>query len=322
MNTKPTSFQLEKIVPGTFLMQGLLGGVLGGFVAGVAAAMAWKENSFVMTLDLTSLAVFTGAIIGMIKAMLMWGLVRLTGIQYKAITRVTLTCVITCLSIAIGSRQANFDEAFVRGCLIWALAVGIPVALLVGSRVKPWELFTFGSIAAGEVDHRSGSRSILRTLATLPLRFLSIGATALLLVYITREVASVQTTDDVLIIILFLSVVCFYPLFSAYLTFRSPRKIVLVVIGVIMNFPMTLIWIIALREYLSPDSSNKLLIYVMTSGSFLAAWLMFLTARLSVKLSPAPSLSITSNKSIAAAPNLDHECLGSRFVEWQQRVYS
>lgn len=319
MNNKPGSFQLEQTVPGTFLMQGVFGGALGGFVAAYIAAIAWKENNFLMTLDLTSLAVFTGGIVGMIKATLMRGLVFLTGIQYRAITRVAATSILTCLCIAVAGRQLNFDEKFLRGWLIWAFAVGIPVALLVGSRVKPWEIFTFGSIAAGEVDHRAGSRSILATLGTLPLRFLSITASVLLLLYLPPEFARAANIGEVLLVILFLGVVGFYPIFSAYLTFRSPRKIVLVVIGVVLNFPIALVWFFTFREYLQTPI-EKVFIYVAISGSFLLAWVIFVIARLGAKLSPAPSLSISNNKSIAAAPNLDHQCLGSRFAEWQQRV--
>jgi hypothetical protein len=319
MNNKPGAFQLEKTVPGTFLMQGLLGGALGGFVAAYVAAIAWKEDSFVMTLDLTSLAVFTGGIVGMIKATLMRGLVLLTGIQYRAITRVAATSILTCLCIAVADRQLDFDEKFVRGWLIWAFAVGIPVALLVGSRIKPWEIFTFGSIAAGEVDHRSGSRSVFATLGTLPLRFLSITASVLLLLYLTSEFARVRSINEVLLVLLFLSVVGFYPIVSSYLTFRSPRKIILVVIGVVINFPIALVWLFAFLEYLQ-DPIAKVFIYLAISSSFLLAWVLFLIARLGAKLSPSPSLSISSNKSIAAAPNLDHQCLGSRFAEWQQGV--
>ena len=320
MYRKHVAFQLEKTVPGTFLMQGLLGGVMGGFVAAIIAAMAWKEDSFVMTLDLASLALFTGGIVGMIKATLMRGLVLLTGIQYRASTRVTATIILAFLSFVVAGRQANFEDTFLRGCLIWALAVGIPVALLVGSRVKPWELFTFGSMAAGEVDQRSGSRSVLATLGTLPLRFLSITASALLALYGASKFTAVHNLDEVLLVTLFLSTVGFYPLFSAYISFRSPRKIVLFVLGVVINFPITLLGLLAFREYLKGRPSTEPFMFTVLFGSFILAWVIFLIARLSAKLSPAPSLSISSNKSIAAAPNMGHECLGSRFAEWQQRV--
>ncbi|HEY0765314.1 MAG TPA: hypothetical protein VGD61_23255 [Pyrinomonadaceae bacterium] len=319
MYRKQVAFQLERTVPGTFLMQGLLGGVLGGFVAAYIAALAWKEENFVMTLDLVSLAVFTGGIVGIIKATIMRGVVYLIGIQYRALTRVAATIILTCLSVAVAGRQANFDPEFIRGWLIWALVVGIPVALLVGSQVKPWKLFTFGSMATGEVDQRSGSKSVLATLGALPLRFLSITAWVLLLLYLAPEFSRSRNVGEVLLVILFLSVAGFYFWFSAYLTFRSPRKIVLFVVGALINFPILLICLIALREFLH-EFNEKVFIYVAISSSFLLAWIIFLVARLGAKLSPGPSLSITSNKSIVAAPNLDHQCLGSRFSEWQQHA--
>jgi|GEM_PF-2305386 len=320
MYRKQGAFQLEKTVPGTFLMQGLLGGVLGGFIAALAATIAWGEDKFLMTLDLTSLAVFTGGSIGMIKATLMWGVVRLTGIQYRAVTRVAATTILAFVSIAVIGRQVDFDGGFLRGCLIWTLSVGISVALLVGSRVKPWKLFTFGSIAAGDVDQRSRLRKIVATLGTLPLRFGSIVAIALLLLY-AAEFTRETTIDNVLAISFYLSVALFYPLFSAYVSFRSPRKIVLFGLGVVINIPMILLTVLGFRAYLErPQYGEQAFLFAMIFSSFLGAWVIFLIARLGAKLSPASSLSITSNKSIAAAPNLDHQCLGSRFSEWQHHA--
>ncbi|HET6977525.1 MAG TPA: hypothetical protein VFI24_14440 [Pyrinomonadaceae bacterium] len=320
MYRKQVAFQLEKTVPGTFLMQGLLGGALGGFVASVVAALAWKENTFVMALDVAALAIFTGGIIGIIKAALMRGVAWVSGIQYRAITRVAITTILTGVGIAVAGLQVKFDDGFLQGCLIWSLSVGIPVALLVGSRVKPWELFTFGSVAAGEVDHRSGSRSILATLGTLPLRFMSIAASALLALYGAHKFTAPYITNRLLAAILFVIVVGFYPLYSAYVTFRSPRKIVLAVIGVIINIPITFYWLFLFRWYLELGSDQDLGQVLAISGSFILAWMIFLTARLAAKLTSAPSLSISSNKSIAVAPNLDHQCLGSRFAEWQQHA--
>ncbi len=318
MNSKPGSFQLEKTVPGAFLMQGLMGGVLGGFVAAIIAGIAWDKNNFVMTLDLTALAVFTGGIIGLVKATLMWGIVRLTGINYPAISRVTTTSILATLFTVVIGRQFNFEENFLRGCMVWSLSVGLPIALLVGSGVKPWKLFTFGSIADGDVYRRSG-RNILATWGTLPLRFMSMAAIALLLLYITSQYRWVGL-DDFLVMILFMSIVVFYPAFSAYVSFRSPRKIVLLILGLVINFPVTLIWIIAFREYLKERPDRYSFMFAGISSLFIVAWVIFLVARLSVKVNRVPSLSISNNKSIADAPNLDHQCLGSRFVEWQQRA--
>ena len=316
MNSKPASFQLEKNFPGTFIVQGVLGGVVGGFVAALIAGIAWGDNNFFATVQLVYLTFFYGAIIGMIKATFMFGVVRLTGIQYRAITRVAATSILACLVIAVMGWQLNFDKKFLWGSLISALTVGIPVALLVGSRVKPWELFTFGSMAGVEVDHPSWSRSILVTLSTLPLRFMSIAAIAALLLYFAPQVGKAHNFDDVLVMTLVLSIGVFYPLFSAYMTFRSPRKKVLVVLGILLNFPITLIGLIACREYLERASKEPLIV-TMICGSFILAWVSFLIARLSVKSSATQRISSMPVEQLC---NLGHECLGSRFAEWQQRV--
>lgn len=311
MNSKPGSFQLENSVPGTFLMQGGLGGVLGGYVAALIAAIAWRGD-FAMNLNLMPVAISMGAIIGVIKATVMWVVVRWTGIQYRALTRVTVTAILAFLSIAILGRQIGFDE-FLRGTLICSLSVGIPVALLVGSRVKPWKLFTFGSVASGAVDQRSVLRNDLATLGTLPLRFMSILAIALLLLYLSTAFTKAYNFDEVLALALLL-IVGLYPLFSAYVTFRTPPKIVLILLGVVLNFPLILISVISVRKFFRHRWSEEPLVIVVICGLFVVAWVIFVIARLSVRTSSA-SLNINNQK-----PSVDHECLGSRFAEWQQRV--
>jgi hypothetical protein len=320
MYLKQVPFQLEKTVPGTFLMQGLLGGVLGGFVAALIAVAAWKTNDYRAALQIASLGVVTGAIVGVIKSILLWGAYQLTGIRMIAATRIAATSVVTSLLIVLIGRQYEFDETFLPGCLIWSLTVGIPVALLVGSGIRPWEIFTFGSVAAADVDQRSGSRSIPATLGTLPLRFLSITASAVLALYFASLYTKPRNFNDVVRVTLFLIAAGFYPLFSAYVTFRSPRKIILFVLGVLINLPAMWVFPFAIILCLQPDVNESVFIIAAVSGAFLAAWVLFLIARLGAKLRPTPSLSISSNKSIADAPNLGHHCLGSRFVEWQQRV--
>jgi len=319
MYLKQVPFQVEKTVPGTFLMQGLLGGMLGGFFAALIAIIAWNEDNFWGALNLGIAGVCTGAIVGVIKSILIWGVYRLTDTRLTAVARVSGTTIVTALFIALLGRQFNFDESFLPGCLVWALSVGIPVALLVGSSVKPWELFTFGSIAAeDDLDERSGSRSILRTLCTFPLRFLSIGTLAISLLYVALEARNVHFPGEIPGAFLCFFIVGVYPLFSAYVTFRSPRKTVLIACGVIFNIPVALVGLFSYGAYDKAHWLGELpLIISAYCGCYLIAWLIFLVARLSLKVN-APSLNI--NKSIAAAPNLGHHCLGSRFVEWEQRV--
>jgi len=318
MNSKPGSFQLENSVPGTFLMQGALGGMLGGYVAALIAAIAWRGD-FAMNLNLTPVAISMGAIIGVIKATVMWVVVRWTGIQYRALTRVIVTVILAFLSIAVIGRQIGVDEKFLRGTLIWSLSVGIPVALLVGSRVKPWKLFTFGSVASGAIDQRSVLRNDLAILGTLPLRFMSIIAIALLLLYLSTAFTKAYNFDEVLALALLLNVVGLYFLLSAYVTFRTPRKIVLFLLGVILNFPLILISVISVRKFFRHRWSEEPMVIVVICGLFVVAWVIFVIARLSVRTSSG-SLNINNQKPVERVSNLDHECLGSRFAEWQQRV--
>ena len=319
MYLKQVPFQLEKTVPATFLMQGLLGGLLGGFLAALIAVIAWDENSFWGTLQLALIGMYTGAIIGVIKSALIWGAYRITGIRMIAVTRVTATSIVTALFIAVIGRQFNFDEAFLPGCLVWALSVGVPVALLVGSAVKPWELFTFGSIAAGDgFDRRLGSRSIVRTLSTFPLRFLSIGTLALWLLYLASQARNIHLSSDIVDGSVFFFIVGAYSFFSAFVTFRSPRKTVLIACGVVFNVPIALVGLFYYGLYDKAYWLGELpLIISAYCGLFLIAWLIFLIARLSVRIEPGSSPELSNKKSIADAPSLDHQCLGSRFVAWQ-----
>lgn len=319
MYLKHVPFQLEKTVPGTFLMQGLLGGVLGGFFTALVGGIAWRANDFWPELNLACIAVYTGAIVGVIKSMLMGGAYYLTNIRLTAARRVSATSIGTALLLAIIGRQFEFDEGFLVGCLVWALSVGIPVALLVGSSVKPWELFTFGSIAAGDAfDRRSGSRSILRTLCIFPLRFLSIGTLAMWLLYLVTQASNVHLPGEILGGFLVFVIVGAYPFFSAYVTFRSPRKTVLIACGVILNIPIALIGLFYYGLYDKAYWLGEAPLIISTyCGLFLVAWLIFLVARLSVRINPAPFPELSNNKSIADAPSLDHECLGSRFAAWQ-----
>lgn len=319
MYRKQVAFQLERTVPGTFLMQGLLGGALGGFVATIVAEFAWDPTDFWQELGFAIIAIFISGITGVIKAAFMWGVYRLADIQLRATARVAVTWSVSALFVGLLG-FIGFEGKFLSGCSVWLAVVGTPVALLVGSRVKPWEIFTFGSIAAGEVDQRSGSKSVLATLGTLPLRFLSITASAGLALYFASLYTKVYDFNGVLRVTLFLSVAGFYPLFSAYVTFRSPRKIILFVLALVMNFPITLVFVSLVRLCLGTFADESVFVTTAISGSFILAWGIFLIARLGAKLRPAPSLSITSNKSIAAAPNLDHQCLGSRFSAWQHHA--
>lgn len=301
------------------LIQGFAGGVLGGFTYLIVSFREGTGTDLSLAIEIAPWFLLAGSILGSIKATVMWGFFRLIGRPLSAFARVAISSIVSTLIVAFPGLYFDFSEDQLTGLLVLALSLGTPVALMVGSSVKPWQLFTFGSIAAGEVDHRTGSRSIFGTIGSLPLRFLGIGMTAYLLLRLVCEMQPVNTVPKVVKTILLFAVWGVYPAFSAYVTFRSPRKIVLVAIAVIINSPVALMGLffysINSKAYWLGDTP---LIISMICGSFVVAWLIFLVARLSVRISPDVSLSIITNKSIAAAPNLDHECLGSRFAAWER----
>jgi hypothetical protein len=101
-------------------------------------------------------------------------------------------------------------------------------------------------------------------------------------------IADMQPVDSINKIVgLFLgsAIVGAYPAFSAFVTFRSPRKVVLTALGVIFNTPIALIGLFSYANY---DKANWLgelpLIISEWCGSFVIAWMIFLIARLTVKI--------------------------------------
>jgi hypothetical protein len=142
------SFQLEEILPGAFLLQGLAGGALSGFAFVVIPGLWSVGGNFISTLFVTLFFMCITGIIGLIEAVIIWGVYRFFGFDMRATTRLAVASVVTPLSVAFYGRQFEYLESDLNRLLIWALSIGLPVALLVGSHVKPWALFTFGSIAA------------------------------------------------------------------------------------------------------------------------------------------------------------------------------
>ena len=306
MRTK--SFELEETVPGIFLLQGWLGGILAAFVYVVAFCLferdLWLSDALMVTLYLS---VLTG-ILGVMKSVIMWVPYRLTKFQPHAVIRVAIASIGTgCLALALGFLIGPMSR---NDRVVWVLTLlvaGLPTAILVGSKIKPWELFTFGSIAGKSV------RSVWGTLGTLPLRFLS-------LVAVGAWILSVACTRGIdkryfdLAAVLSFSLVYF--IFSAYITFRSPPKAILIVFGLVVNLPLAFSVVLTCLNftYLSLDTDTLVLIGGIRS-IFLAAWLLFFVARLSVSTRSIPIDDLRETL-LKAYRERNHECLGSRFMAW------
>src|ERR1051326_7977318 len=111
MNPQRGSFQLEKTVPGAFLLQGLTGGALGAFIyltllcLRIGADESNSERVGMLLLFIVVCMCLVGGTLGVIKATIMWGVYRVTGFQMTVLARVAMTLLIGILFIAIVSDQ-------------------------------------------------------------------------------------------------------------------------------------------------------------------------------------------------------------------------
>ena len=282
--TKDTSFALETTLPGTFALQGILGGILGGFVY-TWAMTVWIDHPQLNDMLLgMPLVMFQAAILGAIMATIIWLVHLVLDFRMGAGMRVALM-INTLGAVAIVlSRLFELKDRYFPGYVLISLLSALPTALLVGSRVRPWELFTFGSIAVPQNDvlTREGSKSVPATLATLPIRFLSLFVLA---VWILKF--SCGRKYDVISAASMFVIAAVYPALCAYISFRSPRKWTLLLVAIAINAPQGLISTAAFADYSNPYSLGPLqlkdvsIVYI----AFVTAWAIFLIARLSVRTS-------------------------------------
>ena len=280
----------KKIRFGLSIIQGFAGGMLGGFAYFVLSYSQGGGKNLNYAISFLPVFLVTFAILGCIKAGIMWSVYRAIGRTPAALARVSISTFLSPIVLAFTALYFAFEEDQIAALLLPTLSLAIPVALMVGSKVKPWELFTFGSIAVGEVDHRVGSRSILATIGSLPLRFLGIGVTTFILLNTICEMQPIKNLQTVVWTNFLLIILSAYPSFSTYITFRSPRKVTLCAITVVLNTPVALIGLVSYRIYREAYwVGYERLIFSQICGLFVAAWLIFLVARLSVNISePIP----------------------------------
>jgi len=313
MRTKHFSFQLEETIPGTFLAQGWLGGILTGYVYLVAYCFS-NPTETAEVLIISAWFAVLGTIVGVFKSIIMWMPYRVFRFQVRAITRVAITSSLTVLvAFGLARIDAHFEERdLIRWLLVWLIA-GLPTAVLIGSSVKPWNLFTFGTLAG---ERR---RSVLGTLGTLPLRLLSLLTLAAPCLYFAGNLPTRMPSYE---FILTLSVFVAYLLFSAYVTFRSPQKVILAIAGLIANVPIIGIGYFAFIIYLEWYGTYQMSLYITAiCGLLVTVWTVFLAARLTMPNSiEAISPKLRGKIVVTQIEQRDHDCLGSRFVEWQQRV--
>ena len=316
MRSENRAFQLEATYPGIFLLQGWLGGILGGYMTMLSICLLNDSMDPLAAVLWMPLLVIPGSILAVVKATILWAGYRLTGIQLGAAGRVVASAIVVGLLALFTAFQFEIvDQNYLRAWVGTLVVASLPTALLVGSLVKPWELCTFGSMAVAATDERVGSKSVLTTLGTLPLRFLSLGGLAvwILTVACQRDIETIR-----LEVVAALSVSLIYLLFSTYVTFRSPRKTILLVAGLVVNLPVAGLAVLAYLNDPSDDFLPEMLVAVgVICTTFLVGWVLFLAARMSVPTHRIFRADLNAAL-LRAFDQHDHECLGSRFLEWRE----
>jgi len=284
MNKADSSFALESLIPGTFVLQGILGGMLGGFVWVWALIYCTHEPQYMEMISIIPQTTFVGAIFGAILATVIWITHSGSDLRTGAGMRVVLMInIIGVIALLLGRFSELVTDRHFPTWVTISLVSALPTTLLVGSRVKPWALFTFGSITGfrNKVQTKMGSKNVCATFATLPLRFLSLTVLAVWIMKFSCE--RKLDMDPTSAAVLFLTPMV-YPALSAYVTFRSPRKLTLLMLAVGINLPHGLISTAAFA-----NSSNTSWIDQLPQNvnficlAFTVTWALFLIARLSVQ---------------------------------------
>ena len=133
------SFQLEEQFPGTFFLQGLAGGAFGGLLYVLLLTWANANSNSYLAIFLVPFCMGIGGVIGMIEAIVFWGVYRLSGIEMGARTRATAASIAATLFVMVIGVEFDFSESSLSAWLLLAASIGIPAALFVGSPIKPWD---------------------------------------------------------------------------------------------------------------------------------------------------------------------------------------
>jgi len=213
----------------------------------------------------------------------------------RAATRVSVVSVVATLIVVLAGFQFEDVDSALSTLLMTALSFAVPPALMVGSRIRPAELFTFGTIAVRGVgfDELFESKSVWAIAGTLPLRFLCFVITGLWLLILAQQPKGEAPFIPFIIVgglpLLYMGI-------SAFLTFRSPGKLLLLLLGIGGNIPVIMGSLLSFSLYSSFHAMNDMLILTIICWSFLFSWTIFLFARLTVDTSHLMPLSILPDK--------------------------
>lgn len=281
---------------------------LQGFVGGILAAMALLLFYNIRGLNWASfIVVFWAAIpliaagmLGAIKAIPFWAVNCFRRSPLPVVARIILAGIISTslwLFLLIREGHASIETLIISSGAVFLLT--LPTSLLIGSRVRVGKFFTF----------RIGG---------LPLRLLSTGALSFCLLAVTiRRLLGVDVQQD----IMFRYIPLVYLSLCLYLTFKPPRKTVLLIMALSLNLPVALALHLGNKfesDYGWHSGENTALFVFCTL--LLAAWAIFIAAQPSVSEKVLRAEILPARAALPPGRDPDHQCLGSRFADWHERV--
>ena len=129
-------FELEDTFPGVSLLQGVVGGMLSALIYIVIVSLYFQTILLALYM---LIAIGIGGMYGFFVTVPLWAIYRLTGIRMTAPVRIPISTISLTLLLAVF--RYPFIEVdlykFANAALVCVLP-SLPVALLVGSRVRPW----------------------------------------------------------------------------------------------------------------------------------------------------------------------------------------
>jgi hypothetical protein len=241
-----------------------------------------------------------GGVLGAIKAIPFWAVNCFRRSPLPVLARIILGGVASTslwTFLLIGDGGAANKTRVISAVVVFLLS--LPTSLLIGSQVRVGRFFTL----------RIGG---------LPLRLLSTGALLFcVLACACWQLLGVDVQQD----IMFRYFPLVYLSLSLFLTFKPPRKTVLLLITLSLNFPVVLA--VYLGNKFQSDygwySGESTALFIFCT-LLLAAWAIFIATQPGVS-SKNDLQAVIPPARIALPRERDtDQCLGSRFAEWQRRV--
>jgi hypothetical protein len=209
---------------------------------------------------------------------------RLLGSAVRTSVKVLISTLMVSAFVILGPIAPAYNFRQALDLVALSSVISLPIGLLIGSSVNPVDLFTFGNMDGYDAKPGQPSfRHVLETVFSLPLRLLSIVGLGSWLFYLASEWSKQRD----LATFVFGSPPAIYLALSAFLTFRSPYKLVLALIAVLMNLPVAMVALVCYAigsNFYQLGNTPTIIAYVL--GVFLLAWLVFLFARLTLKTTP------------------------------------